>query len=145
MTRQIPHPMIRNYRDDKYPCVTKLLDHNFAGLVQECSISRGNALEILQSCTKPSISWLNKSCLFFQEPWNPNGTAPILVKHRYVVNAMLSMDTDWLLVHKELQNMEFHQGLEDTSVSSYFKAFYTSLFNPNKPLWLAIYWVICND
>ena len=28
---------------------------NFDGLVQDCSISIANALEILQSCTKPSI------------------------------------------------------------------------------------------
>ena len=29
---------------------------HFDGLVQDCSISIANALEILQSCTKPSIS-----------------------------------------------------------------------------------------
>ena len=32
---------------------------NFDGLVQDCSISIANALEILQSCTKPSISVLD--------------------------------------------------------------------------------------
>ena len=29
------------------------------GLVQDCSISIANALEILQSCTKPSIDYVN--------------------------------------------------------------------------------------
>ena len=29
----------------------------FDGLVQDCSNSIGNALELLQSCTKPSIWW----------------------------------------------------------------------------------------
>ena len=28
------------------------------GLVQDCSNSIANALELLQSCTKPSICWL---------------------------------------------------------------------------------------
>ena len=34
--------------------------YNIDGLVQDCSISIANALEILQSCTKPSI-WLHCS------------------------------------------------------------------------------------
>ena len=31
------------------------LDNNIEGLVQDCSNSIANALELLQSCTKPSI------------------------------------------------------------------------------------------
>ena len=35
------------------------IDWYFDGLVQDCSNSIANALELLQSCTKPSISsWL---------------------------------------------------------------------------------------
>ena len=34
-------------------------DSHIDGLVQDCSISIANALEILQSCTKPSIRWPN--------------------------------------------------------------------------------------
>ena len=34
-----------------------VLDHDIRGLVQDCSISIANALELLQSCTKPSIWW----------------------------------------------------------------------------------------
>ena len=34
---------------------TKMHAKHFDGLVQDCSISIANALEILQSCTKPSI------------------------------------------------------------------------------------------
>ena len=41
------------------------------GLVQDCSISTANALEILQSCTKPSIyiwpSWFILYCKFYQK------------------------------------------------------------------------------
>ena len=29
----------------------------FDGLVQDCSVSIANALDILQSCAKPSILW----------------------------------------------------------------------------------------
>ena len=32
-------------------------DQKLDGLVKDCSISIANALEILQSCTKPSICW----------------------------------------------------------------------------------------
>ena len=32
-----------------------LIGEHFDGLVQDCSISIANALEILQSCIKPSI------------------------------------------------------------------------------------------
>ena len=32
-----------------------IMDHNTNGLVQGCSNSIANALELLQSCTKPSI------------------------------------------------------------------------------------------
>ena len=35
-------------------------DGHFNGLVQDCSNSIANALELLQSCTKPSI-WFNMS------------------------------------------------------------------------------------
>ena len=34
--------------------------NNFDGLVQDCSISIANAMEILQSCTKPSI-WFSST------------------------------------------------------------------------------------
>ena len=34
---------------------TKPLTYPFNGLVQDCSNSSANALELLQSCTKPSI------------------------------------------------------------------------------------------
>ena len=39
------------------------------GLVQDCSISIANALEILESCTKPSIYWLlpyQKCIIYFK-------------------------------------------------------------------------------
>ena len=34
---------------------SKFSNKNIDGLVQDCSISSANALEILQSCIKPSI------------------------------------------------------------------------------------------
>ena len=36
----------------------KIFEMHIDGLVQDCSISIANALEILQSCIKPSI-WMN--------------------------------------------------------------------------------------
>ena len=36
-------------------CLSHVIAIHFDGLVQDCSISIANALEILQSCTKPSI------------------------------------------------------------------------------------------
>ena len=45
----------------RYP-VSRCNEVYFDGLVQDCSISTANALEILQSCTKTSILWLWKSC-----------------------------------------------------------------------------------
>ena len=33
-----------------------------SGLVQDCSVSNANALELLQSCTKPSIYPTTKCC-----------------------------------------------------------------------------------
>ena len=44
------------------------------GLVQDCSVSIANALEILQSCTKPSkhTSW----DILQKQTWAPHSTAP---------------------------------------------------------------------
>ena len=42
----------RNYLGRQASC---FVIYHFDGLVQHCSISNANALEILQSCTKPSI------------------------------------------------------------------------------------------
>ena len=41
----------------KHGCIynTGLMNHHINGLVQDCSISRALALQILRSCTKPSI------------------------------------------------------------------------------------------
>ena len=58
---------------------------NIDGLVQDCSISIANALEILQSCTKPSI-WTfdsNSQCeskhvLLFDLSWAREGSMPSL-------------------------------------------------------------------
>ena len=53
---------------------TWLLNY-FDGLVQDCSISIANVLEILQPCTRPSMSCVIRSCQWFLEksswyqPW----------------------------------------------------------------------------
>ena len=47
--------------DDKSVNVVIILFSYFDGLVPDCSISSANALEILQSCTKPSI-WFVGYC-----------------------------------------------------------------------------------
>ena len=39
----------------EYKVLSNIVRHYFDGLVQDCSISIANALEILQFCTKPSI------------------------------------------------------------------------------------------
>ena len=39
----------------KYVTANKQTKHNDDGSVQDCNISIANALEILQSCTEPSI------------------------------------------------------------------------------------------
>ena len=62
----------KNYIDNqKVQTFTKL--HHFDGLVQDCSNSIANALELLQSCAKPSILYLSHishikySYLYFKE------------------------------------------------------------------------------
>ena len=47
----------RKEAEDRY--VMNLID----GLVHDCSISSALAMELLQSCTKPSIFWLSVSCV----------------------------------------------------------------------------------
>ena len=44
------------------------------GLMQDCSNSSASAVELLQSCTKPSISWQNDIEAFLPllgNPWSP--------------------------------------------------------------------------
>ena len=50
----------------KNTCCPGALNH-IDSLSQDCSISIANALEILQSCTKPSISWHRKLICFLME------------------------------------------------------------------------------
>ena len=47
------HKAIVMYRDDLKHLTILLLKYDFDGLVQDCSISIANSLEILQSCLKP--------------------------------------------------------------------------------------------
>ena len=49
--------------------IVEFLKPYFDGLVQDCSISIANALEILQPCTKPSVSWSNLTP--FAWTWRP--------------------------------------------------------------------------
>ena len=56
---------ISNQRRSKGLCYLGQTDAYFDGLVQDCSNSIANALELLQSCTKPSICGL----LFVLEPY----------------------------------------------------------------------------
>ena len=45
--------------------MTKFSDTYIDGLVQDCSISITNELEILQFCTKPSIYGIKRLRVFF--------------------------------------------------------------------------------
>ena len=47
--------------------MSKFFD-DIGGLMQDCSIFNVNALEILQSCTKPSI--YDQNALIFSTHWN---------------------------------------------------------------------------
>ena len=47
------------------------IKHNIDGLVQDCSNSIANALELLQSCTGPSI-WLFQDTETFKYVWEMN-------------------------------------------------------------------------
>ena len=58
-------------------CVSELVD----SLVQDCIISIANALEILQSCTKPSIH--SSVCLIMCHPWTHPWTSTIKPKFCY--------------------------------------------------------------
>ena len=46
------------------------MKHHFDGLVQDCSNSISNALELLQSCTKPSIYDRNTNIIQQDDPFN---------------------------------------------------------------------------
>ena len=51
------HRQATTYHSIRGPCIAGLLqDCHIDGLVQDCSISIANTLEILQPCTKPLIS-----------------------------------------------------------------------------------------
>ena len=43
------------------------INNDIGGLVQDCSNSIANALELLQSCTKPSMYALNVFCVIYQQ------------------------------------------------------------------------------
>ena len=50
------------------------------GLVQDCSNSSANALELLQSCTKPSIYFYNDSISLYQSLNMPEDE--VLIDHK---------------------------------------------------------------
>ena len=76
------------------------------GLVQDCSISIANAMEILQSCTKPSIWFNNKSyCYSLQNKiWNLPDRGTIFSKFIYDKEGMTQILT--VRVHRAALNLK---------------------------------------
>ena len=72
--------------------------HLIDGLVQDCSISIANALEILQSCIKPSLSIFRLGCCPYPIQWSwqhqatPN-TGSLSTSVLWVTNTDISLDT----------------------------------------------------
>ena len=53
-----------HFKENSINCMIDV--YHIDGLVQDCIISSANTLEILQSCTKPSICHLQLAAMFVQ-------------------------------------------------------------------------------
>ena len=88
--------------------------YHIDGLVQDCSNSIAYALELLQSCTKPSTSWLNR----WMEPslsWILYSTQPtldvwkitVVLKMRFFLQRKLCIVFHFCKIHFETK--KFHK------------------------------------